>query len=58
MLIAPNSEFPYVKCNYISLKYDTCIQMVSNDCKKLLEVYLYINKPIVVGNCRYKGKQK
>ena len=34
-----------------------CIQMVSNDCKKLLLVYFYVNKPVVVGNCPYNGKK-
>ena len=33
-----------------------CIQMVSNDGKKLQVVEIYINKPVVVGNCPYKGK--
>ena len=30
-----------------------CIQMVSNDCKKLQ----LVNKPVVVGTCLYKGKE-
>ena len=58
--LAHNSEFPYVKCNYIwhivrAWYPCMCIQMVSNDCKKLQVVWLYVNKPVVVGNCPYKG---
>ena len=34
-----------------------CIQIESNDCKKLQEVYFYLNKPVVVGNCLYNGKK-
>ena len=41
----------------ISQDHDMSIQMVSNDCKRLQEVYFYVNKPVVVGNCPYKGKQ-
>ena len=32
--------------------------MVSNDCKKLQGVLFYVNKPDLIGNCPYKGKQK
>ena len=32
-----------------------CIQMVSNDSKKLQALLIYINKPVVVENCPYKG---
>ena len=35
-----------------------CIQMVSNDYKKLQVAYIYINKLVLVKNCPYKGKQK
>ena len=35
-----------------------CIQKVSNDCKKLQVVLFYINKPDLVGNFPYQGKQK
>ena len=43
----------------ISYMYNcVCIQMVGNDRKKLQVVYFYVNKPVVVGTCPYKGKQK
>ena len=32
-----------------------CIQMVSNDGKKLQVVQLYVNKPVVVGNAHTKA---
>ena len=42
----------------ISQEHDMCIQMVSNDRKKLQVVQFYVNKLVVEGNCPYKGKQK
>ena len=35
-----------------------CIKILSNECKKLQVVYVYIYYPFVVRYCLYKDKQK
>ena len=48
--LAHNSDFPYVKCNYKSM-IRTFIQMLIHVVK------FYVNKPGLVENYPYKGKQ-